>query len=532
MTTNVNFIYETVGATSYLVATFPPNEAPINYQLQMISSNEIATLLPVVKRQKNDDIQIFYNITSKVAASQIIARRKMNKPEFITLLEGAIKGYKEVQEYQLIRAGILFDLQYIFVKTDTFEPSFVYLPIYSEENGIENLVGFIQNLILKSVVETTSDNFIQIILNTLNSEGLTIEQLEQCIRNIKGERDIIKNPASTPVPKPVEAVQPVPPVQPAPITPPLPERIQPAPTTVNRDKIAMPSAAEQKNTKKDDRKKEKVKEDREDGQEKKKKTFLLSQAIFMIIVASLISFGFFKDHETGTLLIKNLMAAVIVIGVAEFIVYREIFVNSKTKSKDKVKEDSNKKKSSKKESSKAKVEIPGKSNKKDPEEINIPSAPAAMPRPAAPAPIPTPVDPQPIPVSVPGYAAAANQQEMYIPSTSKAVDETVILDDQDSSEAYLEYYENGLMTRVMLNKPSVIIGRLAGQVDFVVNNNKVGKMHAEFIAQGGSVYVKDLNSKNGTYINGNGQRITNNVPYPIQNGDKITLANSDFKLHS
>ena len=108
--------------------------------------------------------------------------------------------------------------------------------------------------------------------------------------------------------------------------------------------------------------------------------------------------------------------------------------------------------------------------------------------------------------------------------------ETELWDYSTEGEAYLEYYVNGVMTRVPLDKQSVLIGRLSRQVDFAVANPNVGKIHAEFINMNGSIYVKDLNSKNGTYINRNGQRINSNIPYPLKDNDRISLADSEFTL--
>ena len=108
--------------------------------------------------------------------------------------------------------------------------------------------------------------------------------------------------------------------------------------------------------------------------------------------------------------------------------------------------------------------------------------------------------------------------------------ETELWDYSTEGEAYLEYYVNGVMTRVPLDKQSVLIGRLSRQVDFAVANPNVGKIHAEFINMNGNIYVKDLNSKNGTYINRNGQRINSNVPYPLKDNDRISLADSEFTL--
>ena len=67
-------------------------------------------------------------------------------------------------------------------------------------------------------------------------------------------------------------------------------------------------------------------------------------------------------------------------------------------------------------------------------------------------------------------------------------------------------------------------------MDFAVTNPRVGKIHAEFIVRDGKVFVKDLNSKNGTYINGNPQRLGSNVEYQLNDRDRVSMADSEFTL--
>ena len=51
-------------------------------------------------------------------------------------------------------------------------------------------------------------------------------------------------------------------------------------------------------------------------------------------------------------------------------------------------------------------------------------------------------------------------------------------------------------------------------------------MHAEIIFKNGEYYIKDLNSRNGTYING--ERINSNIEYKIEDKDKIDFANGKY----
>lgn len=80
---------------------------------------------------------------------------------------------------------------------------------------------------------------------------------------------------------------------------------------------------------------------------------------------------------------------------------------------------------------------------------------------------------------------------------------------------------------VNINKLVFRIGREKSYVDyFVTNNNAVSRSHADIIIRSGKYYVKDLNSKYHTYINGS--QIPVNVETEILYGDKLTLGNEEF----
>ncbi len=111
--------------------------------------------------------------------------------------------------------------------------------------------------------------------------------------------------------------------------------------------------------------------------------------------------------------------------------------------------------------------------------------------------------------------------------------ETELLDGGPGGDmpAYLEYYENGRLTRVPIGTGNgVIVGRLQTEVDLAIKNPKVGKIHARFFCQGGQYFVVDINSKNGTYINGNGMRIESNLPHLLHDKDRIMLADSELVI--
>lgn len=80
---------------------------------------------------------------------------------------------------------------------------------------------------------------------------------------------------------------------------------------------------------------------------------------------------------------------------------------------------------------------------------------------------------------------------------------------------------------ILINKPVYRIGKEKSYVDyFVTNNIAVSRSHADIITRGNRCFVKDLNSKNHTYINDKELPIMFEVE--IHDGDKLILGNEEF----
>lgn len=81
--------------------------------------------------------------------------------------------------------------------------------------------------------------------------------------------------------------------------------------------------------------------------------------------------------------------------------------------------------------------------------------------------------------------------------------------------------------KISINKPVFRLGKEKSYVDyFVTNNVAVSRSHADIITRGNQCYVKDLNSKNHTYIND--RQIHVQFETEIHDGDKLKLGNEEF----
>jgi hypothetical protein len=81
---------------------------------------------------------------------------------------------------------------------------------------------------------------------------------------------------------------------------------------------------------------------------------------------------------------------------------------------------------------------------------------------------------------------------------------------------------------VTVNESGGVIGREGNLLQ--INDKYVSRQHCEVYGQNGKFYVMDLNSMNGTELNG--QELEPMKPYPITFGDKISVWYKDITVVS
>lgn len=82
---------------------------------------------------------------------------------------------------------------------------------------------------------------------------------------------------------------------------------------------------------------------------------------------------------------------------------------------------------------------------------------------------------------------------------------------------------------IEVTKDDFVIGKKAELCDGVISfSNTISRTHCRISRKGAQITVTDLQSANGTYING--IRLQPNRPYLLKQGDVIRLANSEFQV--
>lgn len=517
-----SFTYESGASASYLVATVNGVEKIHSYQVEMIANNPNPGILPLDMRQKDGIISLHYNITSKLALSQFLKRKKLKRNEFLEILLSITKVLLESTNYLLSDKSFLVSEEYIYINPYSLETSLIYFPITMEIDTAMNFKDFVLKLIMFSadIDESGSDNFLQRILNQVKMEPFNLLEFDKLLKELKNSGlpqrssnsvnqamdsgvTLAKNSKENTINPKVEVAKAIKPALQKPDA--EQERvfahqtqqkspIPPAPTAVpipnKQQAVQRPVKSEQTKL------------------QYKTSTIIIAAIIQVGIIAALgviyISGALKALGEDTT---TSLAAIAIISGAIDFLILRSLL----DKKNMVVKQDEGK--------TSTIATAPGQVNISKREIRNVPESPRS---------------------SNPDFnrdASSESREYKDLHKMPQVLDATTVLSSDTGNKTmllgqggrkypYLQAKKNGMVEEIVINKASFIIGRLREQVDYVSTNNAVGKVHAEIISRDDGYYIKDLNSRNGTFIND--VRIESNKQCQINSNDKITFANSDF----
>ncbi len=84
-------------------------------------------------------------------------------------------------------------------------------------------------------------------------------------------------------------------------------------------------------------------------------------------------------------------------------------------------------------------------------------------------------------------------------------------------------------TEITINEGSIYVGRDSSSAGLVIKKNEISRQHAELKLENNVLYIKDLDSSNGTFING--AKIPPNKDVPLSPSSKISFEEVSFVVH-
>ncbi len=86
--------------------------------------------------------------------------------------------------------------------------------------------------------------------------------------------------------------------------------------------------------------------------------------------------------------------------------------------------------------------------------------------------------------------------------------------------------EPGELATIYLEKDITVIGKLETAADAVINIPTVSRIHAKIRKREGAYYLADLNSRNGTSVNG--QLLKTGEDYLLEDEDEVDFAQARY----
>jgi len=131
-----------------------------------------------------------------------------------------------------------------------------------------------------------------------------------------------------------------------------------------------------------------------------------------------------------------------------------------------------------------------------------------------------------------------SSNETLIPETENNAREedynpTCLLNDtgnlrEDSPRMILETKNEDLYSSIPITEFPFFIGKLRKNVDYCIEKNVVSRYHAKITKEEDRIYITDLNSTNGTYVNE--EILQTYEKCEIKHGDRIALANLQYEF--
>lgn len=128
---------------NYMIMEAPEKET--GYAVQMLSANAIEGLLKFRVRQTEEAREYYYEITSRQPLKRVLEKRTLSGQELRSILLGVLAVLGRVEEYLLKEEQLLLDPAYVYLEPDRFTVELCLVPGHREETpqALSNLLGYL-----------------------------------------------------------------------------------------------------------------------------------------------------------------------------------------------------------------------------------------------------------------------------------------------------------------------------------------------------------------------------------------------------
>ena len=462
---------------NYMVVR-PQTTGNETYAVRMLSGNNIRGLLPFQDKNLNGDLKYYYDITSKQPLSRMLEHRNLSGDELKSLISELLYTLKQLERFFLDEGQLCFLPEYIYIEPAGFKASFCLIPGRKTEFAAElcELSQYLLDHVNQSDGEAVVLAFS--IFKECRKLNFGIEDIERCLR--KQEMQYKERQESAAVPSGQER---------------------------KKEGIIKPDPI-----KTIDRSEPEEKPIVLSAEEKKKscpRIFLIFSILYITLMALvpcvLILWGGFERMRSKWLMLAagELIAAVVLILILVFLIRRK---ESDRNRKPQLKKQ---KKQAERSRQSAWTEYPILKENDEEMENNFEEEPWEV------------------------YFRELDEDERGTETWKKDIDESIQEENDEDFQTVLlsaRPIEKGSRRLIPVNGGDEIaigyypflIGKGRDLTDYCLNKPGVSRLHVKIEETGDGYWVTDLNSTNGTMVNGN--LIDANGTVPLHPGDELTIA--------
>lgn len=541
----MDFYFENQGTNTYLVYKIQPNDNLDTMSLGMITNNSIKGLAPTLFTQMNATQYIKYDVSAKLAVSQMFMGA-VNKKRLVGVFSGIVNALMSAEDYMIDANSVILHLDYIFADVSTCETILICLPIYNQSHNNVDLRAFFKNLLFNIQSDQTENcDYVAKIINYLNgTPQFSLTDFKKVLDDISrtdgssrvgGYQTRDARPAKTTQSNIGDFSNQTQTVNVQPSANHISQQ-QVVPNQVSQQQVVqqqvIPQSTVQQQIPQQPVKQQFIQPQKKEKKKKNQSTIQAEQPVLAPGEKPISMFGLLMHYNKENAAKYKAQKAA-----------KKAQTNSNTQTAQ--------------QQTQARTQaqaqnngfaIPGQQNQSFaiPGQENTPSRVVTPPQNQS-----TvnnyvsqqPIGQQPVVQQAQPVSQGYNPNTSYTENPTDFGPTTVLGGTEDGKTAVLsdipaygaESVKKPVLIRVRNNeripidKPYFRIGKEKSYVDYFIGDNSyISRGHASIITKDGHYYIVDNNSRNHTYVNGN--PITSSTEVEIRNGDTIKLANEEFEF--
>ena len=541
----MDFYFENQGTNTYLVYKIQPNDNLDTMSLGMITNNSIKGLAPTLFTQMNATQYIKYDVSAKLAVSQMFMGA-VNKKRLVGVFSGIVNALMSAEDYMIDANSVILHLDYIFADVSTCETILICLPIYNQLHNNVDLRAFFKNLLFNIQSDQTENcDYVAKIINYLNgTPQFSLTDFKKVLDDISrtdgsssvgGYQTCDARPAKTTQSNIGDFSNQTQTVNVQPSANHISQQ-QVVPNQVSQQQVVqqqvIPQSTVQQQIPQQPVKQQFIQPQKKEKKKKNQSTIQAEQPVLAPGEKPISMFGLLMHYNKENAAKYKAQKAA-----------KKAQTNSNTQTAQ--------------QQTQARTQaqaqnngfaIPGQQNQSFaiPGQENTPSRVVTPPQNQS-----TvnnyvsqqPIGQQPVVQQAQPVSQGYNPNTSYTENPTDFGPTTVLGGTEDGKTAVLsdipaygaESVKKPVLIRVRNNeripidKPYFRIGKEKSYVDYFIGDNSyISRGHASIITKDGHYYIVDNNSRNHTYVNGN--PITSSTEVEIRNGDTIKLANEEFEF--